>query len=71
MNGSMYGYVMRRLQETKGKWQLVADGSHVSKRTIEKIARREIEDPGVSHIENLYHYFKSVPAARKRKAATA
>ena len=54
---SMYEFVMTRLQSSKGSWNDVANGSGVSKRTIEKIARREIEDPGVSHIEKLAAYF--------------
>ena len=50
---------MDQLQRSKGRWRQVAQGAGVSRRTIEKIARREIEDPGVSHIEALAAYFKS------------
>jgi transcriptional regulator with XRE-family HTH domain len=62
---SLYEYVMGELQASKGHWADVARGSGVSKRTLEKIARREIKDPGVSHCERLYAYFKaqSVSAA--------
>lgn len=59
----MYEYVMRNLERSKGRWSEVADGAGVSKRTVEKIARREIEDPGVSHIEKLARYFKGNRAA--------
>lgn len=57
---SMYSYVMGELQAAKGRWESVAEGSGVSRRTIEKIARREIKDPGVSHIEKLSNYFHAV-----------
>lgn len=50
---------MNRLQGAKGRWREVANGSGVSLRTLEKIARKEIEDPGVSHIEKLAAYFRS------------
>jgi len=51
MGQSLHEFVIERLEESKGEWQSVADGSGVSRRTLEKIARREIADPGVSHIE--------------------
>lgn len=50
---------MDQLQQSKGRWREVAKGAGVSKRTVEKIARREIVDPGVSHIEALAAYFNS------------
>jgi len=57
MQIGIHDYVLRELQAWKGKWPAVADGSGVSLRTIEKIARREIGDPGVSHIEKLAAFF--------------
>lgn len=54
----MHEFVIERLEESKGEWQSVADGSGVSRRTLEKIARREIADPGVSHIEKLAAFFR-------------
>lgn len=54
---------MVELQAAKGRWTAVADGSGVSARTIEKIARREIKDPGVSHIEKLARYFRDQEVA--------
>jgi transcriptional regulator with XRE-family HTH domain len=59
----MYQFVMSRLQQTKGSWPTVANGSGVSLRTIEKIARGEIQDPGVSHIEKLAGYFRGQKAS--------
>ncbi len=58
---NMYDYVRLRLEATKGRWTAVAEGSGVSKRTIEKIARAEIKDPGVSHVQKLADYFRSAP----------
>jgi len=58
MQESIYQYVLDQLQAAKGQWSRVADESGVSKRTIEKIARREIKDPGVSNIETLAAYFR-------------
>jgi transcriptional regulator with XRE-family HTH domain len=55
---SMHKFVLERLQSAKGHWSQVAAETGLSKRTIEKIARREIEDPGVSHIETLAIYFQ-------------
>lgn len=58
MSESIYRYVLDQLSLSKGKWPKVAEESGVSKRTIEKIASGEIEDPGVSHIEKLAGYFR-------------
>jgi transcriptional regulator with XRE-family HTH domain len=55
---SLHEYVLRHLEDSKGRWSEVAEGAGVSKRTLEKIARREIEDPGISHIEKLANYFR-------------
>jgi hypothetical protein len=57
---SIYDYVMSQLEAAKGSWPDVAAGSGVSRRTIEKIARREIKDPGVSSVEKLARYFREV-----------
>jgi len=58
MGQSLHDVVIERLEESKGEWESVADGSGVSRRTLEKIARREIADPGVSHIEKLAAFFR-------------
>jgi len=63
MEQSLHEFVLTELQAAKGRWSEVAVESGVSKRTLEKIARREIEDPGVSHIEKLAAYFRSSRAA--------
>jgi transcriptional regulator with XRE-family HTH domain len=58
MNESIHDYVLRSLEASKGRWASVAEATGVSKRTLEKIARREIRDPGVSHVEKLARYFR-------------
>jgi transcriptional regulator with XRE-family HTH domain len=55
---TLHEYVLKHLLLAKGHWSEVAEGAGISKRTLEKIARREIADPGVSHIEKLAAYFK-------------
>jgi transcriptional regulator with XRE-family HTH domain len=57
-NDSLFAYVLGRLGASKGKWRVVAKHSGVSYRTVEKIARGEIRDPGISHIEKLANYFR-------------
>jgi transcriptional regulator with XRE-family HTH domain len=63
---SMHEYVIAQLQATKGRWPLVAEQSGISRRTIEKIARREVADPGVSFIERLARYFHERELIRPR-----
>lgn len=55
---SMHDYVVTQLQNAKGTWPKVAEDTGISRRTIEKIARREVADPGVSLIEKLAGYFR-------------
>jgi transcriptional regulator with XRE-family HTH domain len=57
MNISIHQYVIDQLQARKGEWPRVAEESGVSKRTIEKIARREVPNPGVQVVEQLARYF--------------
>lgn len=59
MEQKLYDYVIERLAATRGKWPAVADGSGLSKRTLEKIARKEIPSPNVHHVQKLADYFHS------------
>lgn len=54
-----FQFVLDGLEASKGKWPKVAKDTGVSKRTIEKIARGEIANPGVRHIETLADYFEA------------
>lgn len=65
METSLYEYVIERLENSGRTYQEIADGADMSRRTVEKIARKEIKDPGVSHIEALARYFR----AEKHRAA--
>lgn len=60
MQESIYEYVLAELESAKGSWTQVAKATGISKRTIEKIARQEVKDPGVSLIERLAKYFRSI-----------
>ncbi len=65
MDTSIHSYVIAQISGSGLTYQEIADGSGVNKRTVEKIARKEIEDPGVSHIEKLAAFFRSKrPAGR-------
>jgi transcriptional regulator with XRE-family HTH domain len=64
MAESLHQYVIDRLQLCKGRWSEVAEGTGISKRTIEKIARKEVKDPGVSLVEQLAGYFRRQEAER-------
>lgn len=72
MQPSMYAFVIAKLGETpkefpsaRAYWRSLAAATGVSVKTIEKIFRRQIEDPGVSHIEKLADELGYTP----RKAA--
>jgi hypothetical protein len=57
MKMNIYDFVIAKLAEAKGNWSEVASGSKISKRTIEKIARKEIKNPGIQHVQTLADYF--------------
>lgn len=61
---SIFQYVLMKLEAWKGRWREVSEGSGVSLRTLEKIARGETEDPGVKTVEKLANFFrdKDLPA---------
>ena len=58
METQIYSFVLGKLQEAKGRWSDVSRDTGISKRTIEKIARREIKNPGIAHVEALAEYFR-------------
>lgn len=68
---SIYSYVLEQLAEQKGTWRTIAKETGISYRTIDKIARREVKDPGVLKIEKLCRYFRALEADPKRQAADA
>lgn len=70
MPESMHDYVLRKLATTKGRWSDVSRASGVPKRTLEKIARQEIADPGVSHIQKLWDHFIAEDAREQMRSRT-
>jgi transcriptional regulator with XRE-family HTH domain len=58
----IHAYVLKALDKAIDTglftYQEIADGTGVPKRTLEKIKRREIEDPGVSHVEKIANWFR-------------
>lgn len=59
MIASLYKFVIDELQARKGSWGQIADAVGMSKRTLEKIARKEIKNPGIHSCERLANFFYS------------
>ena len=68
MEKPLYDFVMGCFAQCEYTYQEVADGSGVPRRTVEKIARREIDDPGVSNVQKIADFFRA-DAKRARAAA--
>lgn len=68
MSESIYAYVLDQLQQTKGKWAIVAEGTGVPLRSIEKIARLEWKNPGVQSIETLANWFRRRESRARAKS---
>ena len=63
MSDSIYQYVLDELQAHKGQWPAIADESGVALTTLKKIVYKDVENPGVIHIEKLARYFRARAAA--------
>lgn len=63
MSESIYQFVLDELEKAKGRWPEVARHTDISLSTLKKIARREVENPGVVTIEKLANYFRDQVAA--------
>lgn len=65
MSDSIYQFVLARLDalHPRDRWEIVARDTKMSLSTIRKIARQEVKNPGVKHIEKLAKYFRDPPAA--------
>lgn len=53
----MHDFVVDRLQQSKGQWSAISEKTGVPLRTIQKIASREIKNPGITHMEKLANNF--------------
>lgn len=71
MENRIHEKVISAIKSSGLTYQEIADGSGVNKRTVEKIARREIDDPGVSHIEKLADFLCPGEGRTPRRAARA
>lgn len=69
METGIHDFVIDAIKASGLTYQEIADGSGVNKRTVEKIARREIDDPGVSHIEKLLAFFSAQQSGPAERAA--
>lgn len=63
MTESIYEFVLGELDKAKGRWPDIAQDIGMSLSTLRKIAKREVENPGVVHIEKLASYFREKAAA--------
>jgi transcriptional regulator with XRE-family HTH domain len=57
MNVELHKFVLDELEKAKGRWGHVAQATGISRRTISKIAREEIPNPGIKSVEQLARYF--------------
>jgi len=62
---SIYKFVMAELDSTRLTYEEIAQGADLSRRTVEKIARQEIKDPGVSQVEALARFFRGTKPKQK------
>jgi hypothetical protein len=69
MTDSIYDYVIQALEDSKGEWPEVSEGSGVALTTLKKIARKEVANPGVHYIERLWKYFQLKDQARRSSRA--
>jgi hypothetical protein len=54
----IYDYIMQQFDRTALTYKQIACGSKVPERTVQKIARKEINDPGVKSAQKIYDFFK-------------
>lgn len=60
MKKSLHEYVLAELEAAKGTWPEVSRDTGISLRTIQKISSGEIVDPGITKMERLANYFRSL-----------
>lgn len=58
MESSELDYVLIQLQERKGSWPQIERETRLPYSWLSKLARGEINDPGVKKIERLGRYFR-------------
>jgi len=63
-NHDIHGYVLAAFSKTPKTYCEIAEGTKMSVRTVEKVARREAKDPKVSTVQKLYNYFVACESKR-------
>lgn len=58
MEKTLLEYVLGALEKSRGRWPEIAKASGVPYHTLTKIAQRQIENPGIKHIQQLASYFQ-------------
>lgn len=59
MNTNILGFVLENLEASRGSWPKIAKETDIPYFTIQKIAQRYTENPGVLTVQKLADYFKS------------
>lgn len=62
--------VLDNLDRTKGQWPAVSRDSGVPYKTIVKIAQREILNPGVNSVQQLYDHFHGIKRGQQEACAS-
>lgn len=55
----MHQFVITKLREWRYRRPEIAAETGISLRTIEKIAREEVKNPGIRHVQTLHDFFQS------------
>lgn len=55
---SLLDYVIAQLDQHRGNWAAVVEGSGVPMSTLERIANRKTPNPGIRHVEALARHFR-------------
>jgi predicted transcriptional regulator len=61
MEPTLLDGIVFRLQEFKGRWPEVAEGSGVPVSTVRKVAQGRTKNPGVDTVEKLWKYLEQAP----------
>jgi transcriptional regulator with XRE-family HTH domain len=56
---NMHEFVITRLTEWRYRRPEIARETGISLRTIEKIARQEVKNPGIKHMQTLHDFFQA------------
>ena len=68
MGTSELDFVLRQLQERKGRWPQIEKDTGMPYSWLSKLARGLIDDPGVKKIEKLARYFRLLEKQEAERA---